>query len=68
MRQLWDRLPRPQWILLRFAALFSAHLIASQAQRLEPAWLQWLVYGVAVFVLVWALAGLLRLAWQRWRR
>ncbi len=68
MRKLWDRLPQPQWIVLRFAALFSAHLIASQAQQLEPAWLQGLAYGVAWLVLLWALAGLLRLGVQRWRK
>lgn len=68
MRQLWDRLPHPQWIVLRFAALFSAHVMASQVDRLQPGWLQWVAYGVTLLVLLWALAGLLRLVMRRWRR
>lgn len=64
---LWRRLPTPQFLVLRFFALFSANVIAQTASQLEG-WRQGLVYVVAGSVLIWALAGILRLGYQRWRR
>lgn len=67
MRSLWDRLPQPQWLILRFVALMSAHFIALEAAH-YTGWWQWLAYAVAGVLLVWALAGLIRLAVRHWRR
>lgn len=67
MRSLWDRLPQPQWLLLRFLALISAHVIGREAAHLEG-WQQWLTYALAGVILVWALVGLVRLAVRHWRR
>lgn len=67
MRSLWDRLPQPQWLVLRFLALMSAHIVGREASRLDG-WQQWLAYALAGMILVWALAGLIRLAVRRWRR
>ncbi|WP_346796490.1 hypothetical protein R5M92_13520 [Halomonas sp. Bachu 37] len=67
MRSLWDKLPQPQWLVLRFLALMSAHVIGREAVHLEG-WLQWLAYALAGLLLAWSLVGLLRLARRRWRR
>jgi hypothetical protein len=63
----WNRLPAPQFLVLRFCALFSANILAREGSQMQG-WQQWLVYAVASSVLVWALLGIVRLGYQHWRR
>lgn len=63
----WNQVPTPQFLFLRFCALFSANIIAREGSQLQG-WLQWLVYAVAGTVLVWALLGIFRYAYLHWRR